>query len=172
MSRDNSNQYRKSSPKDAPLFSLSPTGKSKLDSQNEKVCCVSKWGAGLSIYTSLARVKCLFTGRADFSIWVGKPTFIIFMGLLINCWGRLLILPITIFQWPIRKRGFGPNTITDMINPMNKIIIIIRMLFTVTLFQHSPLTRRVFFQQHQAREVCIISGIRRTISSISSWNIG
>jgi hypothetical protein len=28
-------------------------------------------------------------------------------------------------------------------NPMNKIII--RMLFAVTLFQHSPLTRRVFF---------------------------
>jgi hypothetical protein len=31
------------------------------------------------------------------------------------------------------------------INPMNKITIIIRMLFAVTLFQHSPLTRRVFF---------------------------
>jgi hypothetical protein len=31
------------------------------------------------------------------------------------------------------------------INPNNKITIIIRMLFAVTLFQHSPLTRRVFF---------------------------
>jgi hypothetical protein len=32
------------------------------------------------------------------------------------------------------------------INLMNKIIIIIiRILFAVTLFQHSPLTRRVFF---------------------------
>jgi hypothetical protein len=31
------------------------------------------------------------------------------------------------------------------INPNNKIAIIIRMLFAVTLFQHSPLTRRVFF---------------------------
>jgi hypothetical protein len=31
------------------------------------------------------------------------------------------------------------------INPNNKITIIIRMLFVVTLFQHSPLTRRVFF---------------------------
>jgi hypothetical protein len=31
------------------------------------------------------------------------------------------------------------------INPMNKITIIIRILFAVTLFQHSPLTRRVFF---------------------------
>ena len=37
------------------------------------------------IYTSLARVKCLFTGRADFSNWVGKPTFIIFLGLFIIC---------------------------------------------------------------------------------------
>jgi hypothetical protein len=31
------------------------------------------------------------------------------------------------------------------INPMNKITIRIRILFAVTLFQHSPLTRRVFF---------------------------
>jgi hypothetical protein len=31
------------------------------------------------------------------------------------------------------------------INPNNKITIIIRILFAVTLFQHSPLTRRVFF---------------------------
>jgi hypothetical protein len=31
------------------------------------------------------------------------------------------------------------------INPNRKIIIIIRMLFAVTLFQHSPLTRRLFF---------------------------
>jgi hypothetical protein len=28
---------------------------------------------------------------------------------------------------------------------MNNISIIIRILFAVTLFQHSPLTRRVFF---------------------------
>jgi hypothetical protein len=31
------------------------------------------------------------------------------------------------------------------INPINNISIIIRILFSVTLFQHSPLTRRVFF---------------------------
>jgi hypothetical protein len=31
------------------------------------------------------------------------------------------------------------------INPMNKITIIIRILFVVTLLQHSPLTRRIFF---------------------------
>jgi hypothetical protein len=61
------------------------------------------------------------------------------------------------------------------IDPINKISIIIRILFAVTLFQHSPLTRRVFFssimrerergqhhQQHQVGE--------RTTSSISSWN--
>ena len=78
-------------------LSLSFVGnRSELVSQTEQVSCVSKWGAGLFIYTSLARVKCLFTGRADFSNWVGKPTFIIFLGLFNICWGRLLILPITI----------------------------------------------------------------------------
>jgi hypothetical protein len=57
---------------------------------------------------------------------------------------------------------------------MNNSTIIIRIHFAVTLFQHSPLTRRVFFnnirrergqhhQQHQVGE--------RTTSSISSWNI-
>jgi hypothetical protein len=57
---------------------------------------------------------------------------------------------------------------------MNNILIITIILFAVTLFQHSPLTRRVFFgsimiergqhhQQHQVGE--------RTTSSISSWNI-
>jgi hypothetical protein len=55
---------------------------------------------------------------------------------------------------------------------MNNETIIIRIHFAVTLFQHSPLTRRVFYnsikrergqhhQQHQVGE--------RT-SSISSWN--
>jgi hypothetical protein len=56
---------------------------------------------------------------------------------------------------------------------MNNTTIIIRIHFAVTLFQHSPLTRRVFYnnirrergqhhQQHQVGE--------RTTSSISSWN--
>jgi hypothetical protein len=57
------------------------------------------------------------------------------------------------------------------INPQWGFNPIIRMLFAVTLFQHSPLTRRVFFislHQHQAREVCIIGAISRTVSSISS----
>jgi hypothetical protein len=63
-----------------------------------------------------------------------------------------------------------------MINPqkgidlMNNTSIIIKILFVVTIFQHSPLTRRVFYnnirrergQQHQARE--------RTTSSTTSWN--
>ena len=88
-----------------------------------------------------------FTSRADLSLWVGKPTFNLILGLNNNCWGRLLILTITIVRWWIRKTGFGPNTITDMINPQWGLILIIRIriLFAVTLFQHSPLTRRVFF---------------------------
>jgi hypothetical protein len=47
------------------------------------------------------------------------------------------------------------------IDPMNNISIIIRILFAITLFQHSPLTRRVFFSSNmQERE--------RTISSTTS----
>jgi hypothetical protein len=56
---------------------------------------------------------------------------------------------------------------------MNNTTIIIRIHFAVTLLQHSPLTRRVLYnnirrergqhhQQHQVGE--------RTTSSISSWN--
>jgi len=108
---------------------------------NEQVSYVSNWGASLLIYIRLARVKCLFTGRADFSNWVVITTFNIFWGLFNICWGRLLILPIIIIIWPIGKRGFGPITIADMINPQWGLIqwiiyqIIIRILFTATLFQ-------------------------------------
>jgi hypothetical protein len=57
---------------------------------------------------------------------------------------------------------------------MNNTTIIIRIHFAVTLFQHSPLTRRVFYniirrergQHHQQHLVG-----ERTTSSISSWNI-
>jgi hypothetical protein len=56
---------------------------------------------------------------------------------------------------------------------MNNTTIIIRIHFAVTLFQHSPLTRRVFYnnikrergQHHQQYQVG-----ERTTSSISSWN--
>ena len=85
--------------------------------------------------------RCLFTGRADFSFLVVITTFSIFWGLFNIFWGRLLLLPITIIFWPIRKRGFGPFTIADMINPQWGLIqciiyqIIIRIHFAVTLFQ-------------------------------------
>jgi hypothetical protein len=47
------------------------------------------------------------------------------------------------------------------IDPINKISIIIRILFAVTLFQHSPLTRRVFFSSiMREREDNIINNIR------------
>ena len=58
-----------------------------------------------------------------------------------------------------------------VIHTMNNISIIIRTLFAVTLFKHSPLTRRVFFNSiRREREAFIINNIRRTASSISSWN--
>jgi hypothetical protein len=47
------------------------------------------------------------------------------------------------------------------IDPMNNISIIIRILFAVTLFQHSPLTRRVFFSSiMREREDSIINSIK------------
>jgi hypothetical protein len=47
------------------------------------------------------------------------------------------------------------------IDPMNNISIIIRILFAVTLFQHSPLTRRVFFSSiMREREDNIINNIK------------
>jgi hypothetical protein len=49
------------------------------------------------------------------------------------------------------QKGIWSFTIPDMINPqkgidlMNNTSIIIRILFAVTIFQRSPLTRRVFY---------------------------
>jgi hypothetical protein len=46
------------------------------------------------------------------------------------------------------------------IDPMNNISIIIRILFAVTIFQHSPLTRRVFFSSiMREKEDSIINSI-------------
>jgi hypothetical protein len=58
------------------------------------------------------------------------------------------------------------------INPMNKITIIIRILFAVTLFQHSPLTRRVFFNSIRRERSASSVASGGQVSSISSWNIG
>jgi hypothetical protein len=79
----------------------------------------------------------------------------------------------------------------DMINPqkgidlMNNTSIINRILFTVTIFQHSPLTRRVFFNntrqergQHHQQHLGTLIGIsinhRKFFSSSSftawSWS--
>jgi hypothetical protein len=49
------------------------------------------------------------------------------------------------------QKGIWSFTIPDIINPkkginiMNNTSIIIRILFAVTLFQHSPLTRTIFY---------------------------
>jgi hypothetical protein len=65
----------------------------------------------------------------------------------------------------------------DMINPqkgidlMNNNSIINRILFAVTIFQHSPLTRRVFYkhnliQHHQERERAATSTTSGTLTGI------
>jgi hypothetical protein len=112
------------------------------------------------------------------SFWVVITTFNIF-------WGRLLILPITIRVLTNPQKGIWSFTIPDMINPqkgidlMNNTSIIIRILFAVTLFQHSPLTRRVFYNnirrergQHHQQHLGTLTGIsinhRKFFSSATS----
>jgi hypothetical protein len=56
----------------------------------------------------------------------------------------------------------------NMINPqkgidlMNNTSIINRILFAITIFQHSPLTRRVFYNIRREREGNIINSIWNT----------
>jgi hypothetical protein len=70
------------------------------------------------------------------------------------------------------KGGIWSFTIPNMINPqkgidlMNNTSIIIRILFAVTIFQHSPLTRRVFYNsirrergQHHQQHLGTLIGI-------------
>jgi hypothetical protein len=103
----------------------------------------------------------------DFFIWVGKPTFIIFLGILINCWGptscyvyyNCLLTNLQKGIWSYYN--IRHDQCTMGIDPINKISIITRILFEFTLFQHSPLTRRVFFSSiMREREENIINNIR------------
>jgi hypothetical protein len=61
----------------------------------------------------------------------------------------------------------------DMINPqkgidlMNNDSIINRILFAVTIFQHSPLTRRVFYNIIRERERATTSTTYGTLTGIS-----
>jgi hypothetical protein len=61
----------------------------------------------------------------------------------------------------------------DMINPqkgidlMNNDSIINRILFAVTIFQHSPLTRRVFYNIIRERERATTSTTSGTLTGIS-----
>ena len=72
------------------------------------------------------------------------------------------------------QKGIWSFTIPDMINPqkgidlMNNTSIIIRILFAVTLFQHSPLTRRVFYNNiRREREGATTSTTYGTLTGIS-----
>jgi hypothetical protein len=59
------------------------------------------------------------------------------------------------------------------IDPMNNISIIIRILFAVTLFQHSPLTRRVFFSSiMREREDNIINNIKWVRGQHHQYHLG
>jgi hypothetical protein len=58
------------------------------------------------------------------------------------------------------------------INPINNISNNNKNTLCSYIISTLPLNNKGILQQHHAREVCIISGIRRIVSSISSWYIG
>jgi hypothetical protein len=138
------------------LSSLNCSSETCLSNEQVSVCLTE---ALASLFIQHWHVwRCLFTGRADFSFWVVITTFSIF-------WGRLLFCLLQLYFDQSAKGDLVLyNSRHDQsamgIDPMNNISIIIRIHFAVTLFQHSPLTRRVFYnnikrerglhhQQHQ-----------------------
>jgi hypothetical protein len=109
-------------------------------------------------------VRCLFTGKADFSIWVVITT-LTYSGVE--------------FSFSLLQLGFDQfakgdlviyNTRHDQstkgIDLMNNTSIINRILFAVIIFQHSPLTRRVMYNsirrergQHHQQHLGTLIGI-------------
>jgi hypothetical protein len=117
MPRDNSNKYRKSSPKDAPLsLSLFSNCSSETCLSNEQVSvCLSE--ALASLFIQVWHVwKCLFTGRADFSIWVVITTFIYYGASLIYL-GPTSYSAYYNYILTNPQKGIWSFTIADMINP-------------------------------------------------------
>ena len=108
---------------------------------------VSEWmrhHPHLYIIVEAALGLCLFTKKGWLIPIVVKTT-------LINPRGRLLKYHHMNMVWPIHKRGFGliqdltwsiHKRVFDLYNTKSNII---RIFFAVTIFQHSPLTRRVFY---------------------------
>ena len=147
-------------------------------SLNEQVSCVSKWGASLFIYTILAHVKCLFTGRVDFSNWVVMNTFIIFRASLISFGADFLFF---LLQLSFDQSAKGDlvlyNNRHDQsvmgIDPMNNISNNNKNTLSITLFQNSPLTRRVFFNNiKREREDNIINNIEWVRGQHHQYHLG
>jgi hypothetical protein len=125
-------------------------------------------------------VKCLFTGRADFLIWVVITTFIIFRGLFDIFWGRLLLSTYYNYIMTNPQKGIWSfyNSRHDQstmgIDPMNNISNNNKNILCSYIISTLPLNKKGILQQHQARE----RGQHhqqhqvgeRTTSSISSWN--
>ena len=146
---------------------------------NEQVSCVCKWGSSLLIYIRLTCMKCLFTGRADFSNWVVITTFIIFRA----SW--YILGPTSSFAfynyimtnpqkgiWSLYNSRHDQSTMG--IDPMNNISNNNKNTLCSYIISTLPLNKKGILQQHQARE----RGQHhqqhqvgeRTASSISSWN--
>jgi hypothetical protein len=134
---------------------------------NEQVSvCISEALASLLIQVWHVW-KCLFTSKADFSIWVVITTFNILWGLFNILWGRLLILPITITFYQSAKGDLvlynsRHDQSTMGIDPMNNISNTNQNTLCSYIISTLPLNKKGILQQHQGRE--------RTASSISSWN--
>jgi hypothetical protein len=148
----------------------SPTAAPNLLLDEQVSVCLNE--ALASLFIQFWHVwRCLFTGRADFFFWVVITTFNIYSGadflfcLLQLCFDQSAKGDLVIYNSRHDQSAKG-------IDLMNNTSIIIRILFAVTLFQHSPLTRRVFYnnirqerghhQQHRVSE--------RTTLSTTSWN--
>jgi hypothetical protein len=124
-------------------------------------------------------VKCLFTGRANFSNWVVITTFIIFRGLLIysgltssfDFYNYIMTNPQKGI-WSLYNSQHDQSTMG--IDPMNNISNNNKNTLCSYIILTLPLNKKGILQHHHARE----RGQHhqqhqvgeRTASSISSWN--
>jgi hypothetical protein len=100
--------------------------------------------------------KCLFTGRADFSIWVVITTFNIFWGLFNIFWGFLFCLLQLHFDQSAKGDLVLYNSRHDQsamgIDPMNNISNNNQNTLCSYIISTLPLNKKGILQQHQARE--------------------
>ena len=156
----------------------SPTAAPKLVSQWTSEC-VSKWGASLFIYTRLAHVGVSFHWQGRLLLLCGYNHLYYIPGPLWYILGPTSLSTYYNYIMTNPQKGIWSFPVSDMINPQWGLIqwiiyqIIIRIHFAVTLFQHSPLTRRVFFNSiRREREDNIINNIKWVRGQHHQYHLG